>query len=282
MKCGWKHLVRLLGRFLNTSFTVLMCLWSMPWFCFAVCCMASDAAMPIGMAVFGVAVFANSVLLVFLLHVFEVFTEIQSLEVSLIAYCFCMGSLTLLEAYYDRTRTREEYAEIERNLFKLFQVDKRKLKNADMDGVVFHYAFISFIPAITAGFIANWFLESRYVLVCDPSISPQQSAVLCDEASGNATCCRVEFINTDVYEFFGIAFANIFAGFKIVSAVVRFLFTYYWYDGSDDDDIEINEEKIQQMVEVAVKAVSPGPPPDYPPATDADAEAGPEAGTTTN
>ena len=48
----------------------------------------------------------------------------------------------------------------EDKIFDLFQIDEVD-EDFDSSGIVFHYFFISFIPAIMSGFITNW-LEDRY------------------------------------------------------------------------------------------------------------------------
>eukprot|EP01083_Nonionella_stella_P062615 162806_1 len=254
----WKRFVRFIGRGLNNFAFIVMVLWAFPWICTMACC--SDA----GMVIFGSGMFINSVVFVVLLHVFEVYSTIQSLEVSFLVFWFCVAAFSVNEAVQTQKKSRQQYEEFERALFKFFQIEKNKIKGKDMDGVVFHYVFISLIPAIIAGYIANWFLQNRYELDCNPNISEEESAVLCGESHPNQTCCVVVFISSDIYAFFGIAFANIFAGYKIVSALVRFLFTYYWYDGTKaDDDGAIDKDKVKELVDMALderaKSASPAP-----------------------
>ena len=49
----------------------------------------------------------------------------------------------------------------EDKIFDLFQIDEVD-EDFDSSGIVFHYFFNSFIPAIMSGFITNWWLEDRY------------------------------------------------------------------------------------------------------------------------
>ena len=171
----------------------------------------------------------NCVVVIILLHVFQVFHEINSLEVSFMVWIFFNFGCLVFEKIFLIKYGSKEYVVQERKLFLVFGIDSEKIIDFKTDGIIFHYAAFSLLPAIVAGYTANWFLEERYQLICNSNVSESYSVTLCESQQlSDAPCCSLEYINDDFFKFAAIAFASMLAGYKLVSFVIRILFNHYW------------------------------------------------------
>lgn len=237
---SWVKGIKRLGHGLNTLFFAYLLLFSLPYSC-SFCsfrCFSPSKAQWIITSFLTFGIFTNTCLLVFLLHFFGIYDKIQSLEVSYVVWHLFISFFIFCESYIESHYGEDKRIEWEQSLFRLFQINitDYQLNEFDTSGVVFHYFFVSLVPAIAAGYTANWFLEDRYELTCNDTITTTESVVLCGDEYDNNTCCKLSYLNTNVYEFVVIALASMYGGYKIVAAIVCTLFKYYRYDESNHNN----------------------------------------------
>merc|ERR1712062_325446 len=108
---------------------------------------------------------------------------------------------------------------------------------------------VSFAPAMVAGFLANFFLETKYLFECDKSLYDSISDVCFDE---EGVCCMAISSHTAPITFMASLASTILAAWGVVKTIGYLICIA-------DDEVVIDNKEEEEKTKAMVKTVMRSP-----------------------